>query len=63
MDRKIKVYDRLGKDITQQYIEIEYINDVSEITDLVRELGLSQSAVTYGKKTRFVQKLISDKTA
>ena len=48
---------------TDYEVEIEYINDVSEITDLVRELGLSQSAVTYGKKTRFVQKLISDKTA
>lgn len=40
-------------------VEIEYLNDESEITDLVQELGLSKSAVTYGKKTRFVQKLIS----
>lgn len=40
-------------------VEIEYLNDESEITNLVRELGLSKSAVTYGKKTRFVQKFIS----
>lgn len=40
-------------------VEIEYLNDESEIINLVRELGLSKSAVTYGKKTRFVQKLIS----
>lgn len=40
-------------------VEIEYLNDESEIIDLVQELGLSKSAVTYGKKIRFVQKLIS----
>ena len=50
MDRKIKVYDRLGKDITQQYIESEYINDQIALycfqfnttkVEVIKELGIS----------------------
>ena len=50
MDRKIKVYDRLGKDITQQYIETEYINDQIALycfqfnttkVEVIKELGIS----------------------
>lgn len=46
---------------TDYEVEIEYQNDKSEIADLVRELELSQSSVTYGKKSRFVRKLVSEK--
>lgn len=42
---------------TDYEVEIEYLNDESEINDLVNELGLSKSEVTYGKKTRFLKKL------
>lgn len=48
---------------TDYEVEIEYLNDVSEIADLIRELGITESEVTYGKKTRFVRKLISDRNA
>ena len=50
MERKIKVYDRLGKDITQQYIESEYINDQIALycfqfrktkVEVIKELGIS----------------------
>lgn len=46
---------------TDYEVEIEYLNDVSEIADLIKELGFSVDAATYGKKTRFVHKLISDR--
>lgn len=42
-------------------VEIEYLNDEAEITDLIHELCLSEIEVTYGKKTRFVRKLISER--
>lgn len=50
MDRKIKIYDRLGKDITQQYVESEYINDQIALycfqfnttkVEAIKELGIS----------------------
>lgn len=50
MNRKIKVYDRMGKDITQQYLESEYINDQIAFycfqfratkVEVLKELGIS----------------------
>ena len=44
---------------TDYEVEIEYLNDETEIENIVNELGIDKSTVTYGKKTRFVRELIS----
>lgn len=49
--------------ITDYEVEIEYLNSVDEISDIVHELKLNESDVVYGKKTRFIRRLISNKNS